>query len=109
MNRLPLALLLLFAPIPATGQSPAAPPAPKLTFAFELRAQVGPPLELGDVAHGRRRIVPIPGGTFSGSGINGRIVPGGADWQIVNEAGFTEIDTRYTLETDQGELIYVQN
>jgi hypothetical protein len=109
MNRFPLAFLLLLAPIPASGQAPAATPTPKLTFAFEIRAQVGPPLELGDVAHGRRRIVPILGGTFSGIGIKGRIVPGGADWQIVHEDGLTELDTRYTLETDQGELIYVQN
>ena len=109
MNRLPLAFLLLLAPIPVDGQSAGPTPTPRLTYAFEIRAQVGPPLELGDVAHGRRRIVPILGGTFSGSGIKGRIVPGGADWQIVHEDGLTELDTRYTLETDQGELIYVQN
>ena len=109
MNRFPLAFLLLLAPIPVDGQSAGATPTPRLTFAFEIRAQVGPPLELGDVAHGRRRIVPILGGTFSGSGIKGRIVPGGADWQIVHEDGLTELDTRYTLETDAGELIYVQN
>ena len=35
--------------------------------------------------------------------------PGGADWQIVRADGFTELDTRYTIETDKGQLIYVQN
>ena len=109
MNRLPLAFLLLLAPITVDGQSAGTTPTPRLTFVFELRAQVGPPLELGDVAHGRRRIVPILGGTFSGGGMKGRIVPGGADWQIVHEDGLTELDTRYTLETDTGDLIYVQN
>ena len=82
---------------------------PRLRLAFELRAQVGPPAELGQVAHGRRRIIPILGGTFEGPEIRGRVVPGGADWQIVRADGFTELDTRYTLETDQGRLIYVQN
>jgi hypothetical protein len=33
----------------------------------------------------------------------------GADWQIVRADGFTEIDTRYLLETDTKHLIYVQN
>jgi hypothetical protein len=41
--------------------------------------------------------------------MKGKILPGGADWQIVRADGFTELDTRYTLETDKGELIYVQN
>ena len=87
----------------------AAPAKPGLTFAFEIRAQVGTPLEMGQVPQGRRRIIQILGGTFSGPGMKGKILPGGADWQIVRGDGFTELDTRYTLETDKGELIYVQN
>lgn len=82
---------------------------PELTFVLELRAQVGPPVEIGDVPHGRRRIVPILGGTFSGPGIKGKVLPGGADWQIVRDDGLTELDTRYVLETDNGQLVYVQN
>lgn len=85
------------------------PDAPKLTFAFELRAQVGPPAELGQVPHGRRRIVPILGGTVRGPQLNAKVVPGGADWQLIQADGFTELDTRYTLETEQGQLVYVQN
>jgi len=86
-----------------------AAPAPNLVFAFELRAQVGPPVEVGDVAHGRRRIVSILGGTVKGPELNAKVVPGGADWQLIQPDGFSELDTRYTLETDRGELVYVQN
>ena len=94
----------------ARGASPAArPPAPGLAFAFELRATVAAPTELGQIASGRRRIVEITGGTFEGPGIKGKVRPGGADWQIVRADGFTELDTRYTIETDKGQLIYVQN
>jgi len=85
------------------------PPVPKLTFAFEVRASVGAPLEVGNVAQGRRRIVPITGGTFEGSGLRGKVMPGGADWQIIRADGFTELDTRYTLETATGQIVYVQN
>src|ERR1041384_3460711 len=83
--------------------------APQLEFALEIRAQLGPPLDLGPVPGGRRRIVQILGGTFEGSDLKGRVLPGGADWQIVRADGLAELDTRYTLETDDGKLIYVQN
>ena len=34
--------------------------------------------------HGRRRIVTLTGGTFTGPGLNGRLLPGAsADWQLV--------------------------
>lgn len=87
--------------------------APTPVFVFELRCQVGPPLDIGPVPGGRRRIVPILGGTFEGPGegkpMKGRILPGGADWQIVRADGLGELDTRYTLETEDGKHIYVQN
>ena len=90
-----------------SAQQPA--PTPKLTFAFEVRATVGAPLEVGQVAQGRRRIVPITGGTFEGPGLRGKVMNGGADWQIIRADGFTELDTRYTLETEAGHIVYVQN
>ena len=93
--------------IAQTTSSAAA--APQLVFAFELRAQVGAPAEIGAVTHGRRRIVPILGGTVQGPMLKGKVVPGGADWQVIQPDGFTELDTRYTLETEQGRLVYVQN
>lgn len=105
-----LALVALLAVTTLHGQSPAAAPTPpRLVFAFELRAQVGPPMELGQVARGRRRIVPILGGTIEGPGLHGKVLTGGADWQIVRTDGFTELDTRYTVETDAGARVYVQN
>ena len=93
----------------AQVRTPAPPPAPRLVFAFEARVQVGPPMEIGQVPGGTRRIVPILAGTFEGPGIKGKVLPGGADWQIIRADGFSDLDTRYTLETDKGQRIYVQN
>lgn len=106
--RVVLALLMIGWMAGASGAQSTAPP-PGLTFAFEVRAEVGAPVEVGEIPGGRRRIVPILGGTFEGPGLKGRIVPGGADWQMIRADGFSELDTRYTLETEQGELVYVQN
>ena len=92
------------------GQSQApAPQPPKLTLAMTLRVQVGPPMELGEVPKGRRRIIPILGGTFEGPNIRGKVLAGGADWQIVRADGLAELDTRYTLKTDAGDIVYIQN
>jgi hypothetical protein len=83
--------------------------APELVFAFEARVEVGPPLEIGVTLRGTRRIVPILGGTFEGPELSGRVLPGGADWQTIHPDGFSELDTRYTLEAQNGDVIYVQN
>ena len=42
-------------------------PDPSLTRVYRLQATVGEPLDLGDIAQGRRRIVPLTGGTFDGA------------------------------------------
>jgi len=87
----------------------SVPAAPQLEFAFEAVAEIGTPQEMGATPHGRRRVIPVLGGRFEGPKMRGRILPGGADWQILREDGTAELDARYTLETDQGALIYVSN
>lgn len=86
-----------------------APAPPKLELVFTLRAQLGPPQVLGQFPEGVRRMVPVTGGTFEGPGIKGKILPGGADWQLIHADGFTEVDAQYVLETDRGERIHVRN
>lgn len=102
-----ISLLTLFSNTQVLAQ--ATPEAPGLVFAFEVLVEVADPTVVGELPNGTRRIVDILGGTFEGPGISGRVVPGGADWQIIREDGFTDIDARYTLETNDGDLIYVSN
>ena len=86
------------------------PEAPGLEFAFEVRAEVADPLVVGELPNGTRRIIDIIGGTVDGPNISGTIRPGGADWQMIRRSdGFTDVDARYTIETDSGSIIYVQN
>ena len=85
-------------------------PDPQLTHVYRLEATLGQPLDLGATAQGHRRIVPLTGGTFTGVEINGRLLPGAsADWQIVLPDGTALGDLRYTLQTDGGDLLYVQS
>jgi Protein of unknown function (DUF3237) len=83
--------------------------APKLEFAFELRAEVADPTVVGEVPAGTRRVVNILGGDFEGPELSGTLLPGGADWQVIRGDGFTEVDARYMLQTNTGRLIYVSN
>ena len=84
-------------------------PDPSLSRIYRLEATLGEPLDLGDLAHGRRRIVPMTGGTFTGPELNGKLLPGAsADWQILLPDGTALGDIRYTLQTDGGALLYVQ-
>jgi hypothetical protein len=58
-----LGLCLLASVAALIAQQP--PAAPKLELAIELHAEVGKPDEVGVVAGGTRRVVPILGGTFT--------------------------------------------
>jgi hypothetical protein len=85
-------------------------PEPRLTLVYRLEADVAAPLDLGAVSQGRRRIVALTGGTFTGPDIKGKLLAGAsADWQIVLPDGTALGDIRYTLETDAGDLLYVQS
>jgi uncharacterized protein DUF3237 len=85
-------------------------PDPRLSKVYRLEATLGAPLDLGDVAKGHRRIVPQTGGRFTGPEIKGTLLPGAsADWQIVMPDGTSFVDIRYTLQTDDGDLLYVQS
>ena len=82
---------------------------------LELRAllqadiTLAAPQELGESPLGRRRIINITGGTFRGERLSGKVLPGGADWQVIRGDGVADLDARYTLETSDGALIYVRN
>jgi hypothetical protein len=85
-------------------------PEPILTCVYRLEATLGQPLDLGEVAGGRRRIVPLSGGTFTGPEIGGKLLAGAsADWQLVAPDGTVFGDIRYTLQTDGGDLLYVRS
>ena len=83
--------------------------APVLDYVCSLHVALDAPLELGAGRSGTRRIIPIIGGRVTGERLKGRVLNLGADWQTVFRDGVAELDTRYTLETDDGALIDIAN
>jgi Protein of unknown function (DUF3237) len=81
----------------------------ELVHIFTAFVDVAAPIDLGPVATGRRRIVPILGGTVSGPRLNATILPGGADWQIIRPDGTAEVVARYWLKAEDGTMISVVN
>lgn len=86
-----------------------SPTLPRLEPICNARVAVAAPRSLGRVAGGERRIVDITGGEVAGPKLAGRILPGGADWQIVRDDGTAVLEARYTIEAADGALIYVRN
>lgn len=82
---------------------------PELKFFADLTVQVDKPQEVGPTVHGQRRVIPILGGEVKGEGWTARVLRGGADFQMIVNQSLAELDARYVLETDAGDLIFVQN
>ncbi len=83
--------------------------APTLEHFADLSIQVGVPQLLGSSPRGLRRVVPILSGEAIGHGWRARVLPGGSDFQLIVSDTLSELDARYGLETDAGDLIYVHN
>ena len=88
---------------------PAAPLAPPMTYLTQVRCDVEAVLTLGPAPGGERRVVPLLGGEVEGPGLNGRILPGGTDWQWNRSDGTLEIAAHYVIETPEGARIEVQS
>jgi hypothetical protein len=82
---------------------------PQFDFVGEVQAAVGPPLAFGAGPAGERRIVPILGGRVSGPRLEGEILPGGADYQLIRPDGVADIEARYAIRLADGARVYVVN
>src|ERR1044072_5833926 len=76
---------------------------------FRVHCEVADILDLGPAPFGHRRVVNLLGGTVTGAKLNGRVLPGGTDMQIMAAHGSLDIHARYTLQSDAGALIQVDS
>ena len=82
---------------------------PALAPFADLSVQVAAPIEVGAVGHGTRRVIAILGGTCRARDWSARVLPGGADFQLIVNERMARLEARYVLETDAGDRIYVHN
>jgi len=76
---------------------------------FTIEAELDDIMRFGSTPYGERRVIGIRGGTVSGARFKGRVLPGGADWQIIRTDGAADIQARYTIESSDGGLVLVNS
>ena len=103
------ALLTVFLTLNVSAQNYPPKEAPQLEFALQLKVTLGETFGINNTQHGRRTVIPITGGTFEGPNIKGTIINGGADYQLANADGRTELEAIYCIKTDDGVYIHVRN
>ena len=84
-------------------------PALETRFVFTVTVRIAEVTSAGDIGHGVRRIIPIIGGEVKGEKVNGKVLPFGADFQIIRPNELIDLEAKYALETDDGAVIYVEN
>lgn len=82
---------------------------PGLEFVYEAIVTLEPTIEVGRTPLGTRRRVPITGGYFAGPRIGGKVLSGGADWQLQRADDWTVIEADYMMQADDGAMIHVRN
>jgi hypothetical protein len=87
----------------------ASTPALGSTFLMQIVGHLDDAQVIGPTPTGTRRILYMTGGSFSGAGLNGDVLPGGGDWVLLRADGVSQLDIRFTLRSDDGALIYVRS
>jgi hypothetical protein len=80
----------------------------KFEFLFQLGADVGELISLGQGPLGERRVVYIDGGSFEGPAMRGEVL-GGADWQTLRGDGVVELNAHYAIKEQGGAVIEVSS
>jgi len=78
-------------------------------YAFTITAEIAEVTIAGDLGYGVRRIIPIIGGEVRGEKVNGKVLPFGADFQIIRPNELIDLEAKYAFETDDGAVVYVEN
>jgi len=82
---------------------------PRAEFVYEAVVDLAPTMTLGEGPLGERRLVPILGGRFAGPRLHGKVLPGGADRQLIRRDGVRRLDALYEMQTEDGAVITVRN
>ena len=80
----------------------------QLEYLATYLADLKEPQAIGKAQFGTRAIYDVIGGTLEGPKLKGKLLPSGGDWILLDDNGVGRLDVRFTFETDDGALIYVQ-
>jgi len=107
-KKLPAIAASLLAAGSVANAEPAAPE-PGLEYVFTARVTVASPVEMGQADGGRKRFIPITGGSVTGPKLTGEVLNGGGDWQVIESGGLVRVEAHYFLKASDGTVIEVTN
>ena len=79
----------------------------KSKLLFEVTFNLKPGVEIGQTLAGKRTIYPVLDGFFEGPNLKGKVLPNGGDWLMQLNETTNKLDVRASLQTNEGENIYV--
>lgn len=79
----------------------------ELEFIYQRTSQLSAPVIVGPTPEGLRVNLHTRGGTFEGPQMKGKVLPGFGDALIIRKDGVGIIDSRTTMQTDDGAMIFV--
>lgn len=82
---------------------------PSLRFVFEEQVDLEPAEAAGQNPRGAGNRIGITGGNIIGPMLQGKVLPGGADWQLIRADGCSEIVADYFIRAEDKTLIHVRN
>jgi len=86
---------------------------PVSNLLWQAAAEIGERQPLGPSPLGQRFVVPILGGSFWGGpgheDLRGRLLPGGADRQLLRLDGVKMLQADYEMQTEDGTVLTVDN
>ena len=90
---------------------------PALEHVCDFAVTISAPIEIGATPQGLRRMIPSTGGLItpapalsaSRAPMQGRILPGGADFQLIVGGTTAQLDARYAIELSDGARVFVLN
>lgn len=83
-------------------------PTPVLNFLMRIAVEFETPFVVSGGPLGTRRFLCAKNGQFEGSGLRGQVQPGGGDWVLVRRDQSAQLDIRFALRTEEGELVLMQ-
>lgn len=105
------------APEPSSPSAAASPTTPdamqaprhefSLDFLYRRVSQLRAPVIVGPTPMGLRVNIHTEGGEFEGPRMKGRVLPGFGDALVIRKDGVGIIDSRTTMQTDDGATIFV--
>lgn len=87
--------------------------APQSQLVWTAIVEVGATIDLGPAPTGHRYMVPILGGRVvagpAGTGLNGVVLSGGADRQLMRSDGVKELEAIYEMQMEDGTVLSICN